>query len=139
MNLLGTTLQSLVVNLAIFALIPVYTYLILYYRSRFAELLLILLPGHDRTKVIEVLRLSVVAYFRFIRGMAVVYAFVGTLNALGFWLMGVPNAFLFGYLTAIMTFILYVGIIVASILLITYAWTTYGIIWYLLGVVALVS
>ncbi|MFN8155676.1 MAG: AI-2E family transporter [Bacteroidia bacterium] len=136
-NLLGTTLQSLVVNLAILALIPVYTYLILYYRSRLAELLLVLLPGHDRTKVIEVLRLSVAAYFRFIRGMAVVYALVGTLNALGLWLMGVPNAFLFGYLTAIMTFIPYVGIIVASILPITYAWTTYGIIWYPLGVVAL--
>lgn len=136
-NLLGDTLQSLIVNLAILALIPVYTYLILYYRKRLLELILLLLPGQQRSQVIEVVRLAIDTYFRFIRGMAVVYAIVGTLNSVGLWLMGVPYAFLFGYLTAVMTFIPYVGILVASILPITYAWTTYGIIWYPLGVVAL--
>ena len=136
-NLLGNTLQSLVVNLAILALIPVYTYLILYYRQRLLELILLLLPGQQRGQIVEVIRLSVDTYFRFIRGMVVVYAIVGTLNSVGLWLMGVPYAFLFGYLTAVMTFIPYVGIIVASILPITYAWTTFGVIWYPAGVVAL--
>jgi predicted PurR-regulated permease PerM len=69
--------------------------------------------------------------------MAVVYAIVGTLNSIGLWFLGVPYAFLFGYLTAIMTFIPYVGIIVASVLPITYAWITYGVIWYPLGVIGL--
>ncbi len=136
-NLLGNTLQAFVLNLAILALIPVYTYLILYYRQRLMELVLLLLPGHQRGQVLEVARLAVDTYFRFIRGMAVVYATVGTLNSIGLFLMGVPYAFLFGYLTAVMTFIPYVGIIIASILPITYAWTTYGIIWYPIGVVAL--
>lgn len=136
-NMVGNTLQSLVVNLAILALIPVYTFLILFYRQRLVTMLLLMLPGKEESTVIEVIRLSVRAYFHFIRGMAMVYAVVGTLNSIGLWLMGVPYAFLFGYLTAVMTFIPYVGIIVASILPITYAWITYGIIWYPMGVVAL--
>jgi predicted PurR-regulated permease PerM len=136
-SIVGTTLQSLIVNLAIIALIPVYTFLILFYRKRLVMMLLLLMPGNEEGKIIEVIRLSVRTYFRFIRGMAVVYAIVGTLNSIGLWFLGVPYAFLFGYLTAIMTFIPYVGIIVASVLPITYAWITYGVIWYPLGVIGL--
>jgi len=136
-SLVGTTLQSLIISLAIVALIPIYAFLLLFYRRRLVTMLLLLMPGKQEKNVIEVIRLSVRAYFRFIRGMAVVYAIVGTLNSIGLWLMGVPYAFLFGYLTAIMTFIPYVGIIVASVLPITYAWVTYGVIWYPIGVVAL--
>ena len=136
-GMVGTTLQSLLVNLAFLVLIPIYAFLILFYRRRLVEMLISLLPGVGRDRIVEVLRLSVNTYFRFIKGMSVVYLVVGTLNSVGLWLMGVPYAFLFGFLTAVMTFIPYVGIIVASILPITYAWVTYGIIWYPLGVVAL--
>lgn len=136
-GMVGTTLQSLLVNLAFLVLIPIYAFLVLFYRRRLVEMLISLLPGVGRERIVEVLRLSVNTYFRFIKGMSVVYLVVGTLNSVGLWLMGVPYAFLFGFLTAVMTFIPYVGIIVASILPITYAWVTYGIIWYPLGVVAL--
>lgn len=136
-GMVGTTLQSLLINAAFLVLIPIYSYLILFYRKRLAEMLFLLLPSISRERITEVLRLAVNTYFRFVKGMALVYLIVGTLNSIGLWLMGVPYAFLFGYLTAVMTFIPYVGIIVASILPITYAWVTYGIIWYPLGVVAL--
>ena len=136
-GIVGTTLESFLLNLAMLALIPIYAYLILAYRSRLVRLLFLLMPEGQREKLSEVLQLSVHTYFRFIKGMAVVYFAVGTLNSVGLWLMGVPYAFLFGYLTAVMTFIPYIGIIVSSILPITYAWVTYGIIWYPLGVIAL--
>lgn len=136
-GMVGTTVQSVVMNLAFLVLIPIYSFLILFYRRRLVGMLFLLLPGISRDRISEVIRLSVHTYFRFIKGMALVYLIVGTLNSVGLWLMGIPYAFLFGYLTAVMTFIPYVGIIVASILPITYAWVTYGIIWYPLGVVAL--
>jgi len=137
MGMLGNTIQNLVVNLAIIALIPIYAFLILFYRRRLVGILYILLPGYERQRITEVIQLSIHTYFKFIKGMLIVYAIVGTLNSVGLWLMGVPYPFLFGYLTAVMTFIPYVGIIIASILPITYAWITYGVIWYPLGVVAL--
>ncbi len=136
-GMVGTTLQSFIVNVAILILIPIYAFLILFYRGRLVEMLYLLLPVSQRTKATEVIHLSIHAYFKFIKGMAFVYAIVGTLNSLGLWLMGIPYPFLFGYLTAVMTFIPYVGIIIASIMPITYAWVTYGEIWYPLGVIAL--
>lgn len=136
-GMVGTTLQSVFINLTMIVLIPIYTFLLLHYRGRLVAFLFLLLPLNQRSGITEVIHLSVHAYYKFIRGMALVYFMVGTLNALGLWLMGIPYAFLFGYLTAVMTFIPYVGIIVAGIMPIMYAWITYGVIWYPLGVVAL--
>jgi len=137
MGMLGSTIQNLVVNVAIIALIPIYAFLILFYRRRLVEMLYLILPAGQRQGIADVIQLSIHTYFKFIKGMLVVYAIVGTLNSAGLWLLGVPYPFLFGYLTAVMTFIPYVGIIIASILPITYAWITYGVIWYPIGVVAL--
>ncbi len=136
---LGTTMQSFVITITTVVLIPIYAYLILFYRGRLVEMLYLLLPSGQKERTNEVIHLSIHAYFKFIKGMALVYFIVGTLNSIGLWAMGIPYPFLFGYLTAVMTFIPYVGIIVASILPITYAWITYGVIWYPLGVVALFS
>jgi predicted PurR-regulated permease PerM len=69
--------------------------------------------------------------------MALVYLIVGILNSVGLLLLGVPHAFVFGFLTAIMTFIPYIGIIVAALLPISYAWITYNSVWYPLGVIAI--
>lgn len=136
-GMVGTTVQSLLMNMAMLVLIPIYAFLILHYRGRLVEFLYLLLPANQRSRVTEVIHLSVHAYHKFIKGMALVYFIVGTLNSLGLLLLGIPYPFLFGYLTAVMTFIPYVGIIVAGIMPVTYAWITYGIIWYPLGVIAL--
>lgn len=136
-DLFRSSFNALLVNLVIFALVPVYAFLILHYRSRLVRLVLMLMAASQRQGMSEVMHLSIRTYFRFIKGMAVVYATVGTLNSIGLWLLGIPHPFLFGYLTAVMTFIPYVGIIIASILPITYAWITYGNIFYPLGVVGI--
>ena len=82
------------------------------------------------------IRLSIGTYYGFIKGMIVVYFVVGVLNSVGLLLLGIPHAILFGFLTAIMTIIPYVGIMVASVMPIIYAWVTFQSIWYPLGVVA---
>lgn len=136
-RMIELTVVSLVVNVVMLVLIPIYSFLILYYRSRLVEVLYALFPVAQQKKVAEVLGLAINTYYNFIKGMAVVYAAVGLLNSAGLLLLGVPHPFLFGFLTAIMTFIPYVGIIVASLLPITYAWITYSSIWYPLGVVGI--
>jgi predicted PurR-regulated permease PerM len=136
-GLFRNSLNAIAVNLVIAALVPVYAFLILLYRRRLASLVLMLMTPVQRQSMSEVMHLSIRTYFRFIKGMGIVYAIVGTLNSIGLWLLGIPHPFLFGYLTAVMTFIPYVGIMLASILPITYAWVTYASIFYPLGVVAI--
>jgi|SRR5688572_12495212 len=135
--LVETTIISVFVNVIMFLLIPIYAFLILFYRHNLVDVLYSLFPDSQRSKVADVIELSISTYYSFFKGMVIVYLVVGILNSVGLLLLGVPHAFLFGFLTAIMTFIPYVGIVIASLLPITYAWITYDSVWYPLGVVGI--
>lgn len=134
---LGSSISNFFVNLVMLFIIPVFSFLILYYRQRLLLLFYGFFPPEMKAKLAEVIRLSIHTYYNFIKGMLLVYFLVGMLNSIGLLLLGVPHAILFGFLTAIMTFIPYVGIIVASLLPITYAWITYNSVWYPLGVIGI--
>ena len=67
--------------------------------------------------------------------MVIVYILVGILNSIGLLVLGIEHAVLFGMLTAIMTIIPYVGIMVSALLPITMAYITKDSIWYSVGVV----
>jgi predicted PurR-regulated permease PerM len=64
---------------------------------------------------------------------------VGALNSIGFLILGIEHAILFGMLTALMTIIPYVGIIISSLLPITVAWLTKDSIWYPIGVILILT
>ena len=67
--------------------------------------------------------------------MILVYLFVGVLNSLGLLALGIRHAILFGFITAIMTIIPYIGIFVSALLPISMAIITKDSIWYPLGVI----
>lgn len=69
--------------------------------------------------------------------MVMVYIIVGILNSVGLLLLGIEHAILFGMLTAIMTIIPYVGIILSALLPISVAWITKDSALYPLGVIAI--
>jgi predicted PurR-regulated permease PerM len=136
-GLITQTISSSLVSLVLLALIPIYTFLILLYRHRLVVSLRIIFPAIASESIDEILRMVIHTYYAFIRGMLLVYLIVGVLNSVGLVLIGIPHAILFGFIASILTFIPYVGIMVASLLPITLAWITYNSIWYPLGVVAI--
>jgi predicted PurR-regulated permease PerM len=69
--------------------------------------------------------------------MMLVYLLVGILNSIGLLLLGIPHPFLFGFMTSILTFIPYVGLIISSLLPITISWITYNSLFYPLAVIGL--
>ncbi len=136
-----TLVRSLISTSAVWAvliiLIPIYSVLILYYRHKWLEVLYRLFPAEGRERIRDIMKLSIESYYNFIKGMLVVYLIVGILNSVGLYVLGIPHAFLFGFIASILTFIPYVGILVASLLPISMAWITYNSIWYPLGVVGI--
>lgn len=116
-------------------MIPIFSVLILYHRTRLVNVVYRLVPVETRIDIKNILSLSIPTYYNFIKGMLIVYMIVGLLNSLGLWLIGVPHAFFFGFIAAILTFIPYVGIIIGSLLPITMAWITFNSIWYPISVV----
>ncbi|HNR72672.1 MAG: permease [Bacteroidetes bacterium OLB12] len=135
MTFIKNTIAASAVGSVLFILIPVYSVMILFYRNKWMEVLYRIFPQEGRDRIREIVKLSIQSYYSFIKGMALVYLIVGILNSLGLWLLGIPHPFLFGFIASILTFIPYVGILVASLLPVSFAWITYSSIWYPLGVI----
>lgn len=138
-SLLKITLSSLSESLFYLLIIPVYSFLILYYRQLLVHVLNELFPPEKKKLIHEILVETIHAYHDFIKGMLLVYLLVGILNSVGLLFLGVPHPFLFGFTASILTFIPYVGIIASSLLPIMISWTTHNSIWYPIGVVAVFS
>ncbi|MES1217808.1 MAG: AI-2E family transporter [Bacteroidota bacterium] len=117
-------------------IIPVFAALFLYNRQDFVLFVEKFAGDKFNGKVHLVLHKTVNTYFHFIKGMVWVYIIVGALNSIGLLALGIEHAILFGFLTAIMTIIPYIGIFISALLPITVAWITKDSIWYPLGVIA---
>lgn len=138
-TVLRNTISASAFSFVLLILIPVYAVLILYYRSYWMKILGRVFASERRESLLEVISLTIKAYYNFIKGMAVVYIIVGSLNSVGLLLLGVPHAILFGFIASILTFVPYVGIVVGSLLPVAMAWITYDSIWYPIGIIAIFS
>lgn len=136
-SMVRNTISASAFSIVLFVLIPVYAVLILFYRQYWMKILCRLFPSEQNESLREIISLTIKTYYNFIKGMAVVYLIVGALNSVGLLLLGVPHAILFGFITSILTFIPYVGIIVGSLLPMTMAWITYDSIWYPIAIVGI--
>ena len=118
-------------------LIPVYSFLILYYRRTWMKIVRRLFPKESNESLHKIISLTITTYYNFIKGMAIVYLVVGILNSIGLLLLGVPHAILFGFIASVLTFIPYIGIMVGSLLPIAIAWITYDSLWYPVGIIGI--
>ncbi|WP_025763661.1 AI-2E family transporter [Dyadobacter tibetensis] len=138
-SVIGAILGQSVTSLVNLLLIPIYAYLILYYRTQFTRALTLLAPERLQGQMQTILYESVGSYVSFIKGMLTVYLIVGILNTIGLLALGIPQALLFGLIASILTFIPYVGIMIASLLPIAISWSLYDSIWAPLGVIGIYS
>ncbi len=136
---LGTVLSALFGMLFNLFIIPVFSALMLFHRRTYVAALAGLVEPAWAPHLPALLHKVTGNFARFIGGMLQVYLIVGALNCVGFLLLGVPNAILFGMLTAVATMIPYAGIIISSLLPITLAWSTTGSMWVPVGVIAVLA
>lgn len=125
-----------VTTLVQIVIIPIYVAIILYQRHRLLEFIQHLFPPSEADRVKSVLQETVLTYYNFVKGMIVVYTVVGILNSAGLFFLGIPNPIIYGFSAAILTFIPYVGIMIASVMPMITAWAMYDSIYYPLGVAA---
>lgn len=137
LSVFGKMLSASAFSTVLMILIPVYAVLILYYRELWLNVILRIFPRERKESIVEILSLTVGAYYNFIKGMALVYLIVGILNSIGLLLLGVPYAILFGFIASMLTFIPYVGIMIGAMLPMAMAWITYDSAWYPVGVVGI--
>lgn len=135
LSIINQVIYSSGVSLALAILIPFFAALMLFHRRELVSVMYSFFPKEKQNMIHEILLETVHTFYNFMKGMCIVYLVVGILNSLGLILLGIPHAILFGFIASVLTFIPYVGIMVASLLPITVAWITYDSFWYPMGVV----
>lgn len=122
-------------TIAMVLIIPVFVSLIFYYRELLVRFVLMIVPESQVTGFKETINETTSTYFKFAKGMALVYLIVGCLNSIGFLAIGLPNAIYFGVLASLLTFFPYIGILMGGLAAVIVALTTFNSIWYPVGVV----
>jgi len=115
-ELIGSTLLSFTDTMLTLTLIPIYTFLILLYRTHFMKFLSKLFKKEHHVKLQEILNQVKVAVKSYIVGLIFEMIAVSVLTTIGFMMIGVEYAILLGIITGILNLIPYIGIMVAGIL-----------------------
>ena len=115
-EIIGTTLLSFTDTILNITLIPIYTFLILLYKTHFMLFLSKLFKKESHPKLREILNQIKVAVKSYIVGLIIEMIVVSILTTLGFMIIGLKYAILLGIITGILNLIPYIGILFAGVL-----------------------
>lgn len=114
--LIGRTLGTVVGTLTVIFLLPVYTFLLLYYKSLILNFLYEIFAEENAEEVSTVLRQVKGAIQSYMYGLLLEGLIVASLNTIALFLLGVPYAILLGVLGAILNVLPFIGGILAALL-----------------------
>jgi predicted PurR-regulated permease PerM len=135
-EIIGTTLMSFTDTLLNLTLIPIYTFLILLYRTHFLLFLSKLFKEENHEQLKNILSNIRVAINSYIVGLIIETILVAVMTTLGFMLVGVKYAILLGVITGLLNLIPYIGILFAGFLSIIASLTGSPDLSIIIGVIA---
>ena len=115
-EMIGSTLMSFTDTLVNLTLIPIYTFLILLYRTHFLMFLSKVINKENHELLKEILMQIRVAINSYIVGLIIQMILISTMTTIGFMIIGVKYAILLGIITGILNLIPYIGILLAGLL-----------------------
>lgn len=92
-------------------LLPVYTFLLLFYRNKFRDFVSMLIPSDQEGVAQKIINQAAEVVPKYLKGLLTVCMILIGLNSLGFYLIGVEYALLFGLIAALFNLIPYLGTI----------------------------
>jgi predicted PurR-regulated permease PerM len=115
-KLVSITFVSIAGIVTYVVLIPLFTFLTLYYRRTIKDFLVGIFKNGSSKKVNEVLEESTTVAQQYITGLLIETVIVFTLNLTGFLIIGIKYPVFLALLAAILNLVPYVGILVANVL-----------------------
>lgn len=115
-NVLGSALLGIGGTLVLILLVPVYIFMILFYKPLLLEFISKLFTNDKQAVVSEVLVETKSLVQSYLIGLLMEATIVATINSIGLLILGIQYAVLFGILGALLNFIPYIGGIVATVL-----------------------
>lgn len=114
-GILGNTVITVTQSMMVLVLLPVYTFLILYYRGMIKKFFLGVFKDEHEDRVMEVLKESRSIVQGYMIGLIIEMGIVAAINSAGFFILGIRYAIFLGVLAAILNMIPYIGMLIASI------------------------
>lgn len=111
--MIGQTLSGLLGVLSVVFLIPVYTFLIMFYKVLILNFLFEVFSEENQAKVLEIIGETKAAIQSYIVGLLIETSIVAVLNSSALLILGVQNAILIGVIGAILNLLPYIGGIIA--------------------------
>lgn len=115
-QIVGTTLNSFADILLNATLVPIYTFLILYYQNHFVTFLSKIVKPENHKKLREVLYQIKIAVQSYVVGLLFEMIAVSVLTTIGLYFIGVEYFILLGIITGILNLVPYIGILFAGAL-----------------------
>jgi len=112
---IGQTFLTITQSIVSLVLLPIYSFLILYYRDMLKKFLVSVFADHHRKKVVEVIKESRLIVYGYMVGLLIEMGIIAAINTAGFLLVGIKYAFFLGLLAAMLNLIPYIGMLIASI------------------------
>ena len=112
---IGDTVLSATQVLYVLILLPVYVFLLLYYRDMIYNFFVRVFGDTHTARVKDVLKESRYIVQGYMIGLMVEMGIIATINSLGFIILGIQYAIFLGVLAAILNMIPYIGMLIASI------------------------
>ena len=122
--LLGRTLLSMTNAIMALFLMPVYLFMILYYKPLLQEFIHRLFSSGHRSAVIIVLDHSKGIIQSYLKGLCIEFLVVSVMNSAGLLILGIDYAIILGIIGALLNVIPYIGGVIAVVLTMTVAFVT---------------
>lgn len=93
-------------------LIPVYTFLLLFYRDKFRKFVSMLVRPHQEDEAQSIIEQAAKVVPSYMKGLFIVCFLLIGINSLGFYLIGIEYALLIGFIAALFNLIPYLGTVI---------------------------
>ena len=132
-KIVGRTFLSLTTVLSYVVFLPVYTFLILYYKDLIKKFLVSAFSRRDEGKVREILSESRSVSHSYIVGLLIEMVIVFALNSAGFLILNIQYALFLALVAALLNLVPYIGMLIANIfcMVITFVFSEniYDVVW----------
>jgi predicted PurR-regulated permease PerM len=114
-GMLGKTVGTITEMFAYILFLPIYTFLILYYRRLIKGFIVAVFRQGHENKVSDVLSQSQAISQSFVVGLLIEMSIVFTLNSIGFLFLGIKYAIFLALVAALLNLVPYIGMLIANL------------------------
>jgi len=119
-----TTFFSITEAILLLFLMPIYTFLLLYYRLHIRSFLFVVFKKEYNEDVQSVINKSKLMIRSYVVGLLIEMAIIASANSIGLVILGIKYAIFFGVLSAVLNIIPYIGMFTATLFTVLVTLTT---------------